>query len=326
MKIASIYFFISKTVFFLVGCNGGGGSDSNANQSIINAPSALDIVGSEIAFNPIIKFTTSNECIYDNTIAQEQTFPKPESGAIQASYTVEKSLSSLLITISSTDLSFGEDLVLELSGWTDTNGDNLIDQFSILPTLGDDLPLNSMIGQFTENPPDVPNSNVDHSQLPEFLGGDSNTSPTLDQWQSYVVGNDMVFSFTDGNISYIKLISENTFSSYDSQGNLESGTYDYDKMDAATGRLSLYQEKSYQYGSSQTAGSSIISSTRTAIFTLNFFNTDSLSDATHGKVGGLGVHFIRDEDREVFSTGSTTEKSTAYGSLRIYQDASLLYN
>ena len=325
MKITSIYFFIFKIVFFLVGCNGGG-DDSNENKSMINSPSALDIVGSEIAFNPIIKFTTSNECIYDNTIAQEQTFPKPESGAIQASYTVKKNLSSLLITISSTDSSFGEDLVLELSGWTDTNSDNLIDQFSIIPTLGDDLPLNSMIGQFTENPPAIPNSNVDHSQLPEFLGGDSNSSPTLDQWQNYVVGNDMVFSFTDGNISYIKLISENTFTSYDSQGNLESGIYDYDKMDAATGRLSLYQEKTYQYGSSQTAGSSMISSTRTAIFTLNFFNTDSLSDAIHGKVGGLGVHFIRDEDKEVFSSGSTTEKSTAFGSLRIYQDASLLYN
>ena len=183
-----------------------------------------------------------------------------------------------------------------------------------------------MIGQFTENPPGVPSSTVDHSQLPEFLGGDSNTSPTLDPWQSYVVGNDMVFSFTDGNISYIKLISANTFSSYDSHGNLESGIYDYDKMDDATGRLFLYQEKSYQYGSSQTAGSYVISSKCTAIFTLNFFNTDSLSDATHGKVGALGVHFIRDEDIEEFSNGSTTEKSSAYGSLRVYQDASLLYN
>lgn len=325
MKLLSFYFFSFKTIFLLVGCNGGG-TNSKTNPSLIESPSASDIVGSEIAFNPTIKFTTSSECIYDNTIAPEQTFPKPESGAIQASYTVEKSLSSLLITISSTDPSFGEDLVLELSGWIDTNSDNLIDQFSIVSTLGDDLPLNSMIGQFTENPPSVPSSNVDHSQLPEFLGGDSNTSPTLEQWQSYMVGNDIVFSFTDGNISYIKLISANTFSSYDSHGNLESGIYDYDKMDDATGRLSLYQEKSYQYGSSQTAGSSVISSQRTAIFTLNFFNTDSLSDATHGKVGGLGVHFIRNEDKEEFSNGSTTEKSSAYGSLRVYQDASLLYN
>ena len=283
----------------------------------------MDIIGSEIAFNPIIKFTTATDCIYDNTLAIENTFPQPAS-AIQATYTAVKSGDTLTVTVSSTDSTFGEDLVLVMTGWTDSDGDGRIDQFSIQPTLGDDIPLAQMTGQFTENPPVASGSALSASTLPVFAGGDSNRSPTLAEWNDFVVGKQLVFIYLDGNVSSLSIQSTSAYTTTDAQGNAVQGTYDYDRIDDSTGRLTMLETRRYVYGPIPTGVETVITSERKAIFSLNFYNTDPLSDSLFNAVGGLGIHFYLTSDVETLSTGSVTTKSSTYGRLRVYNDASLI--
>ena len=321
MKIPKPYYFLLPACLLWVGCKGGGNSaTSNPASTTTEAPSALDLIGSEIAFNPIIKFTTATDCIYDNTLAIENTFPQPAS-AIQATYTAVKSGDTLTVTISSTDSTFGEDLVLVMTGWTDSDGDGRIDQFSIQPTLGDDIPLARMTGQFTENPPVASGSALSASTLPVFAGGDSNRSPTLAEWNDFVVGKQLVFIYTDGNVSSLSIQSTSSYTTTDGQGNAVQGTYDYDRIDDSTGRLTIFESKSYQSGSFK---STMVTSERKAIFSLNFYNTDPLSDSLFNAVGGLGIHFYLTSDVETLSNGSVTTKSATYGRLRVYNDASLI--
>jgi len=303
----------------------------------------VELVGSEIAFNPVIRFTTASECIYDNTLAIESTFPKPTDGAITAPYTATKGGDTITVTISPTDSSFGEDLVLVLTGWVDLDGDQLIDQFSIAPTLGDDVPLPAMTGQFTVNPPSVPNSGLNTANLPEFVGGDSNRSPTLAEWTSYVVGKQLVFINLDGSVSTLSIASNSSYSTTDSSGNVISGTYDYDRISDSEGRLTLIEENvtnSYNltdangYALSAVYESDKITTTtnRTVIFTLNFYNTNEIWSASNPtpKAGGLGIHFLRAKDETISTTNSVSTTSTvtltgnAEGSLRLYNDSSLL--
>ena len=295
----------------------------------------MEIIGSEIAFNPIIKFTTATDCTYDNTLAIENTFPRPfldtnangtkDSGEteslIQATYTAVKNGDTLTVTISSTDSAFGEDLVLVMTGWADSDGDGRIDQFSIQPTLGDDLSLAQMNGQFTENPPIASGSTLSASSLPIFAGGDSNRSPTLAEWNNFVVGKQLVFIYTDGNVSSLNIQSTSTHTTTDAQGNSVQGTYDYDRIDDTMGRLTIFESKSYQYGSFK---STMVTSERKAIFRLNFYNTDPLYDSYFNALGGLGIHFQVTSDEETLSTGTVTTQSSAYGRLRVYNDASLI--
>lgn len=323
MKIPKQDYFLIAACILLGGCKGGGSSSTSSSTST-EAPSVLDLVGSEIAFNPIIKFSTATDCTYDNTLAMEKTFPRPASGLIQATYVAVKSSGTLTVTISSADSTFGEDLVLVMTGWGDTDGDGLIDQFAVQPTLGDDLPLAQMTGQFTENPPALPGAVVSNSTSPIFVGGDSNRSPTLSEWNSYVVGKQLVFIYTDGNFSTLKLDTSSSYTTIDEQGNSVQGTYDYDRMDDSTGRLTIMESKSYVYGSLQVAGSTVITSERRAIFTLNFYNTDPLYDSYFNALGGLGIHFYMTTDEETLSTGTVTSKAAAYGRLRVYNDASVL--
>ena len=324
MKIPKTYYFLLPACLFWVGCKGGGdGASSSSASTTTEAPSALDIIGSEIAFNPIIKFTTATDCTYDNTLAIENTFPQPAS-LIEATYTAVKSGGTLTVTISSTDSTFGEDLVLVMTGWADTDNDGRIDQFSIQPTLGDDLPLAQMTGQFTENPPIASGSALSASSLSVFAGGDSDRSPTLAEWNNYVVGKQLVFIYTDGNVSYMNLDTSSSYTTLDAQGNSPQGTYDYDKIDDSTGRLTILESKSYVYGQSQTAGTTVYTSERRAICDLNFYNTDPLYDSYFNALGGLGIHFLMTTDEETLSTGTVTTKEEAYGRLRVYNDASLL--
>ena len=303
----------------------------------------MELVGSEIAFNPVIRFTTASECIYDNTLAIESTFPFPTDGAITAPYTATKSGDTLTVIISPTDSSFGEDLVLVLTGWVDLDGDQLIDQFSIVPTLGDDFPLPAMTGQFTVNPPSVPNSGLNTANLPEFVGGDSNRSPTLAEWNSYVVGKQLVFINLDGNVSTLSISTTSSYSTTDSSGNAISGTYDYDRISDSKGRFTLFEENvitSYNltdangYALSAVYESDKITTTtnRTAIFTFNFYNTNEIWNASNPtpKAGGLGIHFLRTKDETISTVNSVSTTSpvtltgTAEGSLRLYNDSSLL--
>lgn len=254
----------------------------------------------------------------------EKTFPQPASGLIQATYTAVKSGGTLTVTINSSDSTFGEDLVLVMTGWSDTDSDGLIDQFTIQPTLGDDLPLSQMTAQFTENPPALPNATVSTSSLPVFAGGDSNRSATLNEWNNYVVGKQLVFIYTDGNVSSMKLDTSSSYTTTDAQGDSVQGTYDYDRIDDNTGRLTILESKTYTYGQFQTAGTTVITSERRAIFNLNFYNTDPLYDSYFNTLGGLGIHFYMTTDEETLSSGTITTKAAAYGKLRVYNDASLL--
>ena len=322
MKIPKTYYFLLPACLLWVGCKGGGdGASTSSASTTTEAPSALDIIGSEIAFNPIIKFTTATDCTYDNTLAIENTFPQPTDGLIQATYTAVKSGDTLTVTISSADSTFGEDLVLVMTGWTDSDNDGRIDQFSIQPTLGDDLPLAQMTGQFTENPPIASGSALSASSLPVFAGGDSNRSPTLTEWNNFVVGKQLVFIYTDGNVSSLNMQTTSSYSTTDSQGRTVQGTYDYDRIDDSTGRLTILESKSYQYGAYE---STIVTSERRAIFSLNFYNTDPLYDDYFNALGGLGIHFQVTSDEETLSTGTVTTKSDAYGRLRVYNDSSLI--
>ena len=340
-----IYIFSISSLFFYIGCNSGGGSSSTATTSTQEAPAVANLVGSEIAFNPIINFTTSSDCTYDNTFAIESTFPKPSGGAITASYTALKNGDTITITISSTDSSFGEDLVLVMSSWSDLDGDNIIDQFSVLATLGDDSPLAAMTGEFTSNPPPLPNVNLNFTTSPSFVGGDANRSPTLAEWNNYVVGKQLVFLYLDGNITALSISSASAYTTTDSSGKSLTGTYDYDMVSVTKGRLTLYEKSTSNeydyvkdaYGNSVAAYESEMvtkSENRTVIIDLNFYNTDQLYnstyDALYDKPGGLGIHFLRTSDQTITVSGTTSTTSSVTlsgneeGSLRVYRDSSLL--
>ena len=336
-----IYIFSISSLFFYIGCNSGGGSSSTATTSTQEAPAVADLVGSEIAFNPIVNFTTSSDCTYDNTFAIESTFPKPSGGAITASYTALKNGDTITITISSTDSSFGEDLILVMSSWSDLDGDNIIDQFSVLATLGDDSPLAAMTGEFTSNPPPLPNVNLNSTTSPSFVGGDANRSPTLAEWNNYVVGKQLVFLYLTGIVDALTISSASSYSRTNLEGKSLTGTYDYDMISDTKGRLTLYENNTTkEYIQDQTNFSSYESEmvtkseNRTVIIDLNFYNTDQLYnstyDALYDKPGGLGIHFLRTSDQTISVVGTTSTTSSVTlsgneeGSLRVYRDSSLL--
>jgi hypothetical protein len=333
-----------STIFFLLflGCNGGSNS-SNDTTTATEAPAVLDLVGSEIAFNPVIRFSTASECIYDNTLATENTFPKPSDGAISAPYVAEKNGDTITITISPTDASFGEDLVLVITDWVDLDNDQLIDQFSVAPTLGDDTPLPAMTGQFTVNPPSLPNSSVNTASLPDFVGGDANRSPTLSEWNNYVVGKQLVFIYIDGSVSTLSISSGTSYTTIDSSGNTITGTYDYDMASDSQGKLTLFEENiSTSYNLTDSSGYALsavyesdkirTTTSRTAIYDLNFYNTNEIWSASNPnpKAGGLGIHFLRTKDEtittvdSVSTTTNLTLSGTPEGSLRLYSDSTLL--
>ena len=339
LKVPATIFPLLLVCLTLGGCNGGGGSESSSATSS-EAPSTLDLIGSEIAFNPTIRFTSATDCTYDNTLATENTLPQPTTGLIQATYTAVENEGAITITISSIDESFTNDVVLVLSGWTDLDQDGFIDQFTVEPSMGSILSLAPMTGQFTSNPPPLPGAEVSGSNLPVFAGGDSNRSPTSAEWNDYVVGKQLVLLYTDGEVSTLNMQSSSAYVTSDAPGNTVQGTYAYERVDDSTGRLTVYESRSYgnpqsAYGNPQQTP--YITSQRQAVFTLNFFNTDPLSDSIHGKPGGLGIHFERTTDIEKYSVANVDtdldgvadsnvkeQASSVYGSLRVYNDASLL--
>ncbi len=225
-----------------------------------------------------------------------------------------------------------------MTGWVDIDGDQLLDQFSIAPTLGDDVPLPIMTGQFTVNPPSVPNSGLNTANLPQFVGGDSNRSLTLTEWNNYVVGKQLVFINLDGNASTLSISSSSSFTSLDSSGVSAGGTYDYDMINNTQGRLTLFEESvstSYPSGYAQYYETDKVTTVtnRTAIFTLNFYNTNEIWSASNPnpKAGGLGIHYLRTKDEKTLTVDSVvgnavneTLTGTAEGSLRLYNDSTLL--
>ena len=127
LKVPATIFLLLLFCLTLGGCNGGGGSESSSATSS-EAPSTLDLIGSEIAFNPTIRFTSATDCTYDNTLATENTLPQPTTGLIQATYTAVSSAGTITIKVSSTDSSFTDDLILVMTGWRDLDQDGFIDQ------------------------------------------------------------------------------------------------------------------------------------------------------------------------------------------------------
>ncbi|MBT3635822.1 MAG: hypothetical protein HN531_02710 [Opitutae bacterium] len=337
LKLPATFYAFVFTCLVLAGCNGGGDSASSAATSA-EAPSTLDLVGSEIAFNPTIRFTSATDCTYDNTLATENTLPQPTAGLIQATYTAVSSAGTITIKVSSTDSSFTDDLILVMTGWSDLDKDGFIDQFAIRPSLGETMSLPEMTAQFTSNPPMLPGAVVSASSLPVFAGGDSNRSPTSSEWNDYVVGKQLVLLYTDGEVSTLNMQSSSAYTTSDAPGNTVQGTYAYERVDDTSGRLTTYESRSYGNPLSAFAvNTQYVTSERQAVFTLNFYNTDPLSDSLFGKPGGLGIHFQRTTDIEKYSVAyvdtdldgvadSDIKESTttASGSLRVYNDASLL--
>ena len=128
-----------------------------------------------------------------------------------------------------------------------------------------------MTAQFTDNPPVLPGATVSTATLPIFAGGDSNRSPTLAEWNNYVVGKELVMLYTDGNLSAMTLDTASSYTTKDAQGNAMQGTYDYDRIDESKGRLTVMESKTYRYGQYQTALSTVYTSERKAVFDLNFY-------------------------------------------------------
>ena len=219
----------------------------------------------------------------------------------------------------------------------------MIDQFSEAPTLGDDTPLPAMTGPFMFNPPSLPNSSVNTASLSDFVGGGANGSPTLSEWNNYVVGKQLVFIYIDGFVSTLSISSGTSYTTIDSSGNTITGTYDYDRASDSQGKLTLFEENistSYNltdssgYALSAVYGSDKTRTTtrRTAIYDLNFYNTNEIWSASNPnpKAGGLGVHFLRTKDEtittvdSVSTTTNLTLSGTPEGSLRLYSDSTLL--
>jgi hypothetical protein len=148
------------------------------------------------------------------------------------------------------------------------------------------------------------------------------------------VGKQLVFLYLDGNNTTLSVSSASSYTTTDSNGSSITGTYDYDMISDSQGRLSLYEKSASTtydyvqdgYGNVVAAYESekITTTTeRTVIIDLNFFNTSQIYDSTYetlnDKAGGLGIHFLRSKDTSVETLSGTPE-----GSLRLYNDSSLL--
>ena len=133
----------------------------------------------------------------------------------------------------------------------------------------------------------------------------------------------------------MKIQSSSAYVTSDALGNTVQGTYAYEWVDDSTGRLTVYESRSY--GNTQQVGTQCFTSQTQAVLTLNFYINDPLSDSIHGKAGGLGIHFERTTDIEKYSavyvdtdldgvadSDIVEQASPDYGSLRVYNDASLL--
>ena len=203
----------------------------------------------------------------------EKAFPRPTIDGIprliEATYTAVKSGDTLTVTISSPNPSFTDDLILIMTGWSDFDKDGFIDQFTIRPSLGEILPLPEMTAQFTSTPPMLPGAGVSASSLPAFAGGDSNRSPTSSEWNDYVVGKQLVLLYTDGEVSTLNMQSSSAYTTSAAPGNTIQGTYAYERVDDTSGRLTVYESRSY--GNPQQVGTQFVTSQRQAVFSLNFY-------------------------------------------------------
>ena len=264
------------------------------------APSALDLVGSEIAFNPTIRFTSATDCTYDNTLATENTLPRPATGLIQATYTAVEEAGAITIKVSSTDSSFTEDLILVMTGWRDLDQDGFIDQFTIRASLADPVLARN------DRPVHIKSTNASGSG--SFLLESSGVcrrglEPFADLFGMERLRRRQAArsSFRGRYGFHFEYAKFKRLHHFRCSGNTVQGTYSYERLDDSSGRLTVYESRSYgnpQQGATQYATSTYVTSQRQAVFTLNFYNTDPLSDSIYGKPGGLGIHFHRTTDIE----------------------------
>jgi len=142
------------------------------------------------------------------------------------------------LTLTSTDAAFnGEPLVLTLSQCIDDEGDGLIDSFTVEAEHGT-VSLPSVSGQFTGGKP--ANPDADPTTIVDVNG-----SPTLDEWNKYAIGMNVVEYDEDGDFGYWRLTSASTYEAHyqaqDRTGRSTplNGTYTYEKTGPSTGTFTV---------------------------------------------------------------------------------------
>lgn len=233
MKLTSSFASIVLTpvIFLLAGC-GGGGSSSSA----VDAGAPDSVAGSEIVFNPRIKFLDGTNFEYDNTLATDSDFP---AGVVTGTYSTDLNKASsdkakLTLILTETDTSDtskfgGTPLELILSGCKDEEGDGLIDSFSYTASHG--AVLKTGEGIFTSGKP--ANPDADPADVVDVSG-----APTSAQVAKYIVGKNMVEFDVEGERGYWKFTSASTYEAVGYGGTTSvNGTYTYEKTSENTGEF-----------------------------------------------------------------------------------------
>jgi hypothetical protein len=227
-SIASIV--LTPVIFLLASCGGGGGSSSSA----VDAGAPVSVAGSEIVFNPRIKFLDETNFEYDNTLATNSDFP---AGVVTGTYLTDLNKASRKLTLTLTETGTskfgGTPLELILSGCKDEEGDGLIDSFSYTASHGAVQKTGG--GIFTGGKPanpDASSSNV----------ADVSGAPTKAEWEKYVIGKNIVEIDEEGDYGYWKITdSSNYEAAYQAPGASISvnGTYTYEKTSENTGNFTF---------------------------------------------------------------------------------------
>jgi hypothetical protein len=223
---------LTPVIFLLASC-GGGGSSSSA----VDAGAPVSVAGSEIVFNPRIKFLDETKFEYDNTLSTNSDFPL---GVVTGTYATElnKASRKLTLILSATVRSKfdGTPLELILSECKDEEGDGLIDSFSYTASHGSVQKEGG--GIFTGGKPANPDASS--SNVADVTG-----APTLAEWEKYEVGKNVVEIDDEGNFGYWRLTSASTYEAHyqaqDRSGisGTVSGTYAYEKTGPSTGTFTV---------------------------------------------------------------------------------------
>ena len=230
-EIQTLTLTILSLVTLLASCGGGGGGSSS---SAVDAGAPDSVAGSEIVFNPRIKFLDGTNFEYDNTLATDSDFP---AGVVTGTYSTDlnkassdKAKLTLILTETGTSKFGGTPLELILSGCKDEEGDGLIDSFSY--TASHDGVQKTGGGIFTSGKP--ANPDADPADVVDVSG-----APTSAQVAKYIVGKNMVEFDEKGEYGYWKFTSASTYEAVGYGGTTSvNGTYTYKKTSENTGVFS----------------------------------------------------------------------------------------
>ena len=302
-------FLISCIILFSYGCVDDGVTNNGTASFEASTPTTLS-TGTEIAFNPKITVTGPSACTYDNTVNTDSKLPAT-TGAEDCNMTFSSSGSNLTVTIVNLSLFGADNLVITLNGFVDKGGDGHTDQFSVTAETGATATTGATsvvaTGQFvgTQKPR---NENVSEEDVVDTSG-----APTKEQWDSYIVGNILYQTDSDGDSHLVEFsASSGTYTnihvpSESDSGGSDSGvieSYTYEKTGSTTGLLKFNDTWTNSSDNSSWEGRQSIELTFTSFYSGKYKQ-------------------ISDYEKNL-TTGVESNTTLDSGSFNIYTDASLL--